>query len=81
MTFGGPSATLVTSLPTPMGTVGASFPASFGLTPDGALWGWGANARGQLGDGTTTLRESPVHISTLGAVAQVTGGPWHTIVA
>ena len=32
------------------------------LLSDGSLWDWGANFNGQLGDGTTTSRSSPVHI-------------------
>jgi alpha-tubulin suppressor-like RCC1 family protein len=32
------------------------------LLSDGSLWDWGANFNGQLGDGTTQSRASPVHI-------------------
>jgi alpha-tubulin suppressor-like RCC1 family protein len=32
------------------------------LLSDGSLWDWGANFNGQLGDGTTKSRSSPVHI-------------------
>jgi alpha-tubulin suppressor-like RCC1 family protein len=35
-----------------------------GIKSDGTLWMWGVNASGQLGDGTGTLRSSPVQIGT-----------------
>jgi len=34
------------------------------LTTNGELWAWGNSRRGQLGDGTTTGRDSPVRIGT-----------------
>ncbi|MBE7539296.1 MAG: hypothetical protein HS122_12900 [Opitutaceae bacterium] len=33
------------------------------LKSDGSVWSWRNNASGQLGDGTTTSRTSPVRVS------------------
>jgi alpha-tubulin suppressor-like RCC1 family protein len=55
------------------------------LKDDGTVWAWGDNYYGQLGDGTTTNRHTPVQAKGpggagfLSAVAAVTGGMWHTI--
>lgn len=49
---------------TVLGAVGI-FPGgnhSFALTGDGAVWAWGSNASGQLGDGTTEQRRTPVRV-------------------
>lgn len=35
---------------------------SLAIRSDGSLWAWGYNAYGQLGDGTTTTRTSPVKV-------------------
>lgn len=60
------------------------------LTASGAVWGWGANDAGQLGDGTRTRRPSPVTARapftvagvTFGdAAARVTGAPANAVVA
>jgi len=48
--------------------------ATFVLTTDDELWGWGSNRAGSLGDGTTTVREEPVHIiSNVKSVARSSG--------
>lgn len=37
-------------------------PSVWGITTSGAAYGWGINTNGQLGDGTTTVRSSPVAV-------------------
>lgn len=45
------------------------------LKKDGTVWAWGNNDKGQLCDGTTTARSTPVQIPGLTGVTQVSGGP------
>jgi alpha-tubulin suppressor-like RCC1 family protein len=45
---------------------------------DGTLWTWGYNSSGQLGDGTTVSKSSPVQIGALTNWAQVAVGRFHT---
>lgn len=40
---------------------------------DGTVWAWGSNEYGQLGDGTTTNRTSPVQVSGISNATQITG--------
>ena len=49
------------------------------IKTDGSLWGFGRNDTGQLGDGTTTNRNTPTMIISSG-VAQVACGYKHTLV-
>ena len=44
---------------------------------DGSLWAMGSNMMGQLGDGTTTQRNSPVQITT--GVVEVSAGQGHSV--
>ena len=50
------------------------------VTREGAVWCWGDNRAGQLGDGTTTWRPTPVAVSGLGdsVVVALTAGWAHT---
>jgi hypothetical protein len=49
------------------------------LKSDGTLWGWGDNRGGQLGDGTTTERHSPVQIGSDNTWTAVSAGSYHTV--
>jgi len=47
---------------------------SMAVKTDGTLWTWGENTKGQLGDGSTTDRSSPVQIGALTTWSSVSGG-------
>jgi len=49
------------------------------LTSDGAVWAWGRNDVGQVGDGTTTIRQYPTKINGIADVADIAGGSDHSI--
>jgi alpha-tubulin suppressor-like RCC1 family protein len=49
------------------------------LTDTGSVWCWGENVYGQLGDGTTTDRSTPVQVSGLTSrIIQIATGYLHT---
>jgi alpha-tubulin suppressor-like RCC1 family protein len=45
---------------------------------DGSVRCWGANDRGQLGDGSTQDRKTPVRVTPLGEIKQIATGGAHT---
>lgn len=49
------------------------------LKSDGTVWAWGQNGNGQLGDGTTTNRTSPVQVSGLTGIIAIAGGAMHSL--
>jgi alpha-tubulin suppressor-like RCC1 family protein len=77
-----------TSRSTPVKVLGLSFSVSAiaaggshtcVLTTNGGVMCWGRNDAGQLGDGTTTSRSAPVHVSGLSiGVAVILAGDSHT---
>jgi alpha-tubulin suppressor-like RCC1 family protein len=65
----------------PFMDVSAGVSHSCGITAAGALYCWGLNSSGQLGDGTTTLRRSPVGVTqNLSGSADLTIG-WTAVSA
>lgn len=70
-----PAASAATALSQPQVTLGFDFGCA--VIPGGAVQCWGANGYGQLGDGTTTPRLSPVLVPGVGgaiAVSATQGG-------
>jgi alpha-tubulin suppressor-like RCC1 family protein len=57
----------VSALGTSVAEVSAGFTHTCARKTDGTLWCWGTNASGQIGDGTTQDRHTPVQVSALGA--------------
>lgn len=51
---------------------------TYGIKADGTLWAWGRNNWGQLGDGTTLHRSSPVQIGTDTTWKEVRAYTYHT---
>lgn len=46
-------------------SINAGHGSSFAVATDGTVWAWGQNVYGQLGDGSTTNRTSPVQVQGL----------------
>src|SRR2546422_8652574 len=67
----------VAATPTPQVSAGDSHTVA--LKSDGTLWAWGFNTNGQLGDGTTTSRPSPVQTGTEASWMAVSAGGNHTV--
>ena len=58
-------------------TISAGYKHTMALKSDGTLWAFGRNNEGELGDGTTTIRYTPVHIMT--GIASVSAGLSYTM--
>jgi alpha-tubulin suppressor-like RCC1 family protein len=60
--------------------ISAGYAHSIALKSDGTLWAWGYNGDGELGDGSTTDRYTPVQVSGGGSTwAAIAAGYAHTI--
>ena len=71
---------VVTGFPTSVVSVATSGRHTVALLEDGNQWACGANSAGQLGDGTTTYRLTPVLVSGgLQKVFDISVGPSHTM--
>jgi len=59
--------------------IAAGMAHSLALKNDGTVWAWGWNLYGQLGDGTTTDRHNPVHVSGLSGVTAIAAGDYYSL--
>jgi len=51
-----------------------SYSRILALKNDGTVWAWGYNGQGQIGDGTTTQRNSPVRIGSFNNIEKIYSG-------
>ena len=58
---------IVSGLPSAAVQIAVGTSSSYAMLVDGSVWAWGSNLYGQLGDGTSTDRLSPVRIEGYGA--------------
>jgi alpha-tubulin suppressor-like RCC1 family protein len=49
------------------------------VLPNGTVKAWGANSFGQIGDGTTINRHTPVQVNMLWNIAAVAAGAYHSL--
>ncbi|WP_309890693.1 hypothetical protein [Archangium sp.] len=59
--------------------IAAGYHYNLKVRQDGTVWAWGANSYGQLGDGTTTQRTTPVQVVGLDNVGAVAAGDTHSL--
>lgn len=50
-----------------------------GIRSNGTLWGWGYNSNSQIGDGTSTIRRTPVQVGTATNWKTVSVGSSHSM--
>ncbi|MGH9280258.1 MAG: RHS repeat-associated core domain-containing protein [Acidimicrobiales bacterium] len=60
------------------GTTSVGWYHSLASRTDGTVWAWGHNAYGQVGDGTTAQRNSPVAVPGLADVVAVAGAAYQS---
>ncbi|MBK7148652.1 MAG: hypothetical protein IPH78_07440 [Bacteroidetes bacterium] len=73
------SPVLVTVITGPYLSISAGFNHSAAVLSDGTVRTWGYNGNGQLGDGSTTTRVTPVVMSGISTAVEIAGGDNHTM--
>jgi len=59
--------------------VAAGYYHSLAMKSNGTVWSWGYNGYGQLGDGTTTQRNTPAQVSGLAGITAVAAGYYQSL--
>lgn len=54
-------------------------PHTLAIQRNGTLWAWGSNSRGQLGDGTTVAKSTPVQVGSDNNWVQVANGNEYSV--
>ncbi len=72
-TFYGTTLSQVSRLPNPL-AVAVGFGHYLALRDDGTVWAWRRNYAGQLGDGTTSDRDTPIQVAALTGVRAIAAG-------
>ncbi len=70
---------VVSSLPAEVVQVAADYYSTLAVTAGGNVYGWGLNAKGEVGDGTKTEKATPQLIAGLSGVKQVAIGYYHSM--
>jgi len=65
-------------LASPVVAVAAGRSHTLALDTDGNVWAWGGNAKGQVGDGTTTNRLLPVAVAGIVGATRISAGGYHS---
>lgn len=68
----------VSGLPSGISAIVAGYLSTCAITSSGTMKCWGYNAFGQLGDGTSTQRTTPVDVVGVSGVAEIAAGWYHT---
>lgn len=76
-TFYGDEVTFTTENIEYYSVISSGLDHSLALKTDGTLWAWGSNNEGQLGDGTTVKKSSPVQVGT--GYAAISAGGYHSL--
>ncbi len=58
----------------PIKAIAAGLYHSLAIDNNGTVWAWGRNVNGQLGDGSTTQRNSPVQVHVITGIVAIAGG-------